>query len=234
MVDEIGVERDDTARLELIGLFLELYPDSYWRHVAHRYRLYSAWHGSDDDGLRAAAEAYLAEFPAHPESHGAVSRYYYEADIEPDAGLESAVRSVELYETILGTTGSLESLASLHSRTENLPTQLDYMPPNERVQYRDYLGSLYNLARYLVALDRAAYALKLLEPVLALEPFTVDEEATSAPFYLVAGDAHAELEDTRGGVPALPGRGCDRGQPQPLRAAGRAEAASAGGGAQRG
>ena len=188
-VDALGLERDDAQRLELISKFLEDYPGNYWRHVAYRYWIYTCWHTGDIPAMKAAAELYLKEYPGRPECHGAVSRYYYEADIEPEAGLASAQHSVELYERELGISGELDSLVRLNAQAEHEAPQLDYLPPGPRAVFRDYLGSRFNLARYLVANGQYDAALGQVEPVIALDPLTTEEEQTLAPFYLTAGDA---------------------------------------------
>jgi hypothetical protein len=192
VVDEVGVERDDIKRLAQVSAFLKDFPSVYWRHVAYRYWIYTCWHQGDIPAMKAAAAAYLTEYPNHPESHGAVSRYYYEADIEPVSGLASAQRSVELYEHELGITGALDSLQRLNAQTSQETPQRDFLPPSHRALFRDYLGSRFNLARYQVAAKQYDAALKQVEPVIALNPLTTEEDQTLAPFYLVAGDAMRE------------------------------------------
>ena len=188
-IDEILIEGNEQKRLTLIERFLEDYPDNYWRHTAYRSQLYSLWRLGNDIKLRAAAEVYLEEYRNEPETHGAISRYFFDADIEPEAGLASARRSMELYETALGLDGSAETLARVNAETRDLPPAPDYQPFSRRRQFIDYLGSRYNLARYLVAEENHAEALALMEPLITLAPFTTEEEHTSAQFYLIAGQA---------------------------------------------
>lgn len=192
--DEIGSERQDARRIELCQLLLKDYPGNYWRHVAYRYLLYTAWRTHNQRQLKQTAASYLAEYPNHPSSHGAVSRYYLDADVELQAGLTSATRSVELYETALGTDGALGSLAEVHERTQDLPLQPDYLPPNTRGLFIEYLGSRYNLARYHVHAAQWDAALKQCEPVIQLSPFSLDEDLTLAPFYLSAAQAAQGLK----------------------------------------
>jgi len=193
--DALAAERDDQQRLKLCNAFLKDYPGCYWRHVAYRYLLYTAWRLHDAQALKHNAALYLAEYPNDPNSHGAVSRYYFDADIEAQAGLAAAKRSVELYETALGSDGSAASLADLNEKTRGLPPRPDYELPSRRSLFVDYLGSRYNLARYLLAAKQWDAALNQVQPVVDLAPFTLDEELTLAPFCLAATQARAALGD---------------------------------------
>jgi len=194
-VDELATQEDEAARSARTRQFLADYPGCYWRHVAYRYMLYGDWLRGDLHGLRTDAAAYLSHYPVHPDSHGSVSRYFLEADIELDAGLKHAKRSVELYETALGLDGSPDTLRRFQAETRDLPRERDYLPPGKRQQFTDYLGSRFNLARYLLAAGDANGALALVKPVLDLDPFSPDEELTLAPFYLIAGQAEQALGD---------------------------------------
>jgi hypothetical protein len=194
-VDALADEPDDDARLTLCRALLKDYPNCYWRHVAWRYLLYSHWRRGDRASLKSAALAYIAEYSTAPESHGAVSRYLYDADIEAEAGLASAKRSVELYETILGCDGSAAALARLNEATADLPLQADWLLPQARRRFIDYLGSRYNLSRYLLSAGQNQQALDLCRPVVELSPFTAEEDLTCAPFQLAAGQAALGLED---------------------------------------
>ncbi|MBN2082842.1 CRTAC1 family protein [bacterium] len=185
-LDALAVEPDDAQRLALIERFLANYPDNYWRHFAWRYKLYTTWRMHQTQALVDSANAYLAEYPSQPESHGAVSRYLFEADLEPELGYASAVRSVELYETVLGLDGSAASLARLNASTAQEPPQPDHRPPGRRAMFLEYLGSRYNLGRYELVRGEYQAALELVEPLIALDPFTTEEEHTLAPFQLIA------------------------------------------------
>lgn len=195
-VDELATQEDEAARSARTRQFLADYPGCYWRHVAYRYMLYGDWLRGDMHGLQADSAAYLSQYPVHPDSHGSVSRYFLEADIERDAGLKHAKRSVELYETALGLDGSPDTLRRVQAETRDLPRERDYLPPGKRQQFTDYLGSRFNLARYLLATGDAKGALALVKPVLDLDPFSPDEELTLAPFYILAGQAEQALGDT--------------------------------------
>lgn len=186
-VDRLSAGSNDKQRLAGIKQFLTDYPANYWRHAAYRLWLYSTWQLGDEAALRAAAQKYLAEYPQHPDSQGAVSRYYLEADIERQAGLEYARNSVTAYEKLLGTSGSLEGLHKLDEQTRALPLQPDWNTASKRQLFTDYLGSRYNLARYLIATGDGKGALNAVQAVLDAQPFAVDEELTLAPFHVIAG-----------------------------------------------
>jgi len=194
-LDGLGTEPDDQQRLKLIDAFLAAYPGCYWRHAAWRLKLYTAWRLRDKDLLSQAGADYLAEYPDHPQSLGAVSRYYFDADLEPEAAFEYAERGVELYETSLGLDGSLESMTRLNDATRDDPPQRDYLPPATRQRFLEYLGSRYNLARYQVLRGEWDAALTQVEPIIELSPFTADEEQTLAPFHLIAAQAAEQAED---------------------------------------
>jgi len=194
-VDALGVEPDDETRLKLIDEFLIDYPGNYWRHFAWRYKLYTAWQLHRRSLLSDTANAYLAEYPSAPESHGAVSRYFLDADLRLEEGYDSAQRSVELYETALGLDGSTGGLARINAETAAMPLQPDHLPPGPRTQFLEYLGSRYNLARYAAVRGEYRGALSLVEPVIELDPFTVDEDQTLAPFTLIAAQAAEADED---------------------------------------
>jgi hypothetical protein len=187
MVDRLAAGSNDKQRLAGIKQFLADYPASFWRHAAYRLWLYSAWQLGDEAALRAAAQKYLAEYPQHPDSLGAVSRYFLEADIDRKAGLDDARASVTLYEKQLGTNGSPESLRQLDQQTRALPLLPDWSIAGKRQQFTDYLGSRYNLARYLVAAGDGQGALSAVQAVLDAAPFSPEEELTLAPFHIIAG-----------------------------------------------
>jgi enediyne biosynthesis protein E4 len=186
-LDRISAVSDDKQRQAGIKQFLLDYPGNYWRDAAYLLWLYTAWQAGDQDGLRNAADKYLAEYPSHPDSHGAVSRYYMEADIERKAGLEHAQKSIALYEKQLGTDGSAESLRQLDQQTRSLPVLADWAPATKRQQFTEYLGSRYNLARYLIVQGDYTGALKAVQAVLDCDPFSTEEELTLAPFHVIAG-----------------------------------------------
>ncbi len=186
-VDRLSAGSNDKQRPAGIKQFLTDYPGNYWRHAAYRLWLYSAWQLGDEAAIRAVAQKYLGEYPQHADSLGAVSRYYLEADIERKAGLDYAQKSVAAYEKQLGTDGSAESLRQLDQQTRALALQPDWNVATQRQQFTDYLGSRYNLARYLVAGGDGKGALGAVQAVLEAAPFSPDEELTLAPFHVVAG-----------------------------------------------
>src|SRR5690606_24995646 len=128
----LGSINNDRERIEAVEDFLAGWPRNYWRHVAYRYWLYSAWRMHDRDELSKAANSYLAEFGGSAESHGAVSRYMLDLDMPVEDGLAHARRSVELFELELGITGDLTSISTVHDATRYLQPQLPYLPPAER------------------------------------------------------------------------------------------------------
>ena len=180
---------DDGKRLAAAREFLKTHPGSQWRHLAYRQILYSTWRLRNHEQLKAAANAYLKEYPSSPESHGAVSRYYLDADIEHAAGIAAAQRSVELYETSLFLDGDESDLAEVNERTRGQRPAPAWETPADRQQFLEYLGSRFNLARWLVKSDKFSDAMGVVLPVLAIKPFTLEEELSLAPFYVVAGQA---------------------------------------------
>ncbi|HES57917.1 MAG TPA: VCBS repeat-containing protein, partial [Firmicutes bacterium] len=193
-IDDIAIEADDEKRRALVELFLETYPETAWRHTAYRYLLHTEYRLANHEALEQAAQQYLAEYPDNPESLGAVSRYFFEADYDLERGLQFAQRSLELYETVLGLDGSQASLERLNRQTAQLEPQPDHQPPGDRPQFLNYLGSRYNLARYHMLNDYAEAALALVTPVIELDPYATEEQETLAPFYLLAGQACNELD----------------------------------------
>ncbi len=167
LLDRTTSDQDEKRQLASLRQFLADYPDCYWRHAAFRMMLYAEWRLSDFAAMRATAAKYLSEYPDHPDSHGAVSRYFLEADIDRQAGLDHARQSVALYEKLLGTGGGYEGLRSYAGATAGTRAQPEWRPPAKRQQLLDYLGSRFNLGRYLVLTGDRAGALKAVEPVLS-------------------------------------------------------------------
>ena len=192
--DTLSTEPDHTRRLELADSFLADYPGCHWRHYVWRYKLYTCWQLRQWDQLFAAADAYLAEYPDNTLSLGAVSRYYFDADLRFDEGYDYALRSIELGEMDLGTNGSESDLEELNDATLQLPPQPDYLPPDLRGRFLNYLGSRFNLARYLVVKADYDFALEMVLPVINVSPYTTDDDLTIAPFLLIAGQAYEGLD----------------------------------------
>ncbi|MCB1185781.1 CRTAC1 family protein [bacterium] len=190
---ELGSINNDEERIKAVSQFLAGWPRSYWRHVAFRYWLYSAWRMHDREEFSKASAAYLAEYGGSAEAHGAVSRYMLDLDMPVDEGLVHAKRSMELFELELGITGDLTSLSTINNATKYLPRQLPYLPPAERQTFILYLYSRHNMARYMNRTGKYDKALDLVTPVIGVEPFTLNEEESLAPFLLEAGNAHIGL-----------------------------------------
>jgi hypothetical protein len=194
-VDILGTEADDNLRLELIDGFLANFPGNYWCHLAWRHKLYTAWRLRSDTLLVETAEQYLAEYPNQPQSRGAVGRYYFEADVEMEAGFIHAQRSVELYETALGIDGAPAALGRVQDATRDMPASPDHNPANTRGLFLEYLGSRFSLARYYQVRGDNSEAMQLCAPVIALDPFTTEEDHTLAPFHFICGLAEEDREN---------------------------------------
>ncbi|MEZ5338382.1 MAG: CRTAC1 family protein [bacterium] len=187
---ELGSINNDEERISAIAQFLAGWPRNYWRHVAYRYWLYSAWRMHDRVEFSKASAAYLAEFGGSAEAHGAVSRYMLDLDMPLDEGMSHAKRSLELFELELQTSGDLTALSTLNNETKNMPAQLPYLPPDRRRTFILYTYSRHNLARYYNRLGQHGKALDMVTPVIGVEPFTLREDESLAPFLLEAGNAH--------------------------------------------
>jgi hypothetical protein len=194
-VSELGTINNDRKRIADCQAFLKNWPGTYWRHVAYRFWLYSAWRLHDRPELSKAAEQYLAEYSGTAECHGAVSRYMLDLDMPVDVGLNHARKSVELYELELGISGDLNSISTVHDHSKRLAAQLPFLPPAERQTFISYLFSRHNLARYMNRQNNYDMALNLLTPVIGVEPFLPSEEETLAPFLLEAGNAQLGKEN---------------------------------------
>lgn len=194
-VDILGTEDDDNLRKEAIDGFLANFPGNYWCHLAWRYKLYTAWRLRNDTLLVETAEQYLAEYPNQPQSHGAVGRYFFEADVEPEAGFTHAQRSVELYETALGIDGTPAALGRIQDATGDMPANADHLPANTRALFLEYLGSRFSLARYYQVRGDNSESMQLCAPVIALSPFTTEEDHTLAPFHFICGLAEEDGEN---------------------------------------
>lgn len=194
-VSEIGSINNDRERIADCQQFLKNWPGTYWRHVAYRYWLYSAWRLHDRSELSKVADLYLAEFPGSAECHGAVSRYMLDLDMPIEVGMSHARKSVELFELELGISGDLNSISTLHDHSRYLAAQLPYLPPGERQTFLSYLFSRHNLARYMNRQKNYDMALSLVTPVIGVEPFLPSEEETLAAFLLEAGNAHIGKEN---------------------------------------
>ncbi|MCC7477621.1 CRTAC1 family protein [bacterium] len=188
--------RDDRQRLAAAKQALADFPGCYWEHMAYRLWLYSAVRLGDAAELKAAGTAYLAARPDSALAQGTVSRYYLEMGIEGAAGYEAAKRSVEFYAKALGVTTDSD-LARVNSSTMELAgiRRRDWVAPDRREQFIEYLGSRFNLARYELSRGQRKAALAQAEPVIALRPFRAGEEQSLAAFYLVAGQAKESLGD---------------------------------------
>ncbi len=188
--------RDDRQRMAAAHDALTRYPGSYWSHMAYRLWLFSAVRLGNFAELKAAGSAYLAAYGNSALAHGTVSRYYLELGAEDEAGYSSAKRSVELYAAALNIRSDAD-LATVNSRTRNLAgtRRKDWLPPDAREQFIEYLGSRFNLARYELSRGQRKAALAQVEPVLALRPFAAAEEPSLAAFYLIAGQAKESLGD---------------------------------------
>jgi tetratricopeptide (TPR) repeat protein len=192
-VDALSNISDDRKRIAGAQAFLKKYPGNYWRHLGYRLWLFSAWRAGDLAELQKAADAYVKEYPNSGAAYGSVSRYLYEAHVLQARGYESGVKAKQLFESELGTDGSLESMREVNERTAGIAAQPQWKPPTQRAVFINYLGSRFNLARYELQRNQRKLALELLEPVIELEPFTQDEDETLAPFYFVQGQAYESL-----------------------------------------
>lgn len=186
--DRLGREGDPQKRAGAARQLLADYPGCYWRHMAYRLWLYSCWVRQDRETLKAVGGKYLAEYPESPEAQGAVSRYYFDADMEAEAGLAAAQKSAALYEKQIGIDGGIGGLLSLRDSLRPA-VQPDYLPPDARARYLDYLGSRFNLARYWLRLRKYDAALAQVKPVIEATPYTTEDAQGLAPFYCIAGQA---------------------------------------------
>jgi hypothetical protein len=194
LINTISTEPDDARRVGLIQTFLADYPGCYWRHHAYRFWLFSAWRLNDNELLKAAADAYLSEYPDTGSSLGAVSRYLYDAGFDLARGRTLAERCVAVFERELGTDGTESSLRRLDRESRLLPRRPDHLPPGLRSNFMEYLGSRFNLARYYVMNKSPVAALRQLIPVLAAAPFSTEDEETIAPFLYTAGQSYEQQD----------------------------------------
>jgi tetratricopeptide (TPR) repeat protein len=95
-LDEIGVERDDTKRLEMVDAFLKTYPVTRWRGRALRLKLVTLKRLGRCDDVLAVGRVWAAGHPEDAEILDTIAAAFVSCGVAPDEAAGLARRAVEL------------------------------------------------------------------------------------------------------------------------------------------